>query len=636
MIPFHKSFAFRIFLSSFILLSLPLLVDSFVLLHKRFQESIVIAKKYLVEAPKLREFSFFELLPSKSPIAPLIENALQLKEHFPQAPSEALNKRLKEMAIQGDFVKIIIMSISEDNKYTVVGSSNSEQDVGKDETSLIRFLHVDSGQQEASLLYIAGERKYYFMKIWYIFSPEGRPIGLLVIYTDISEKLNTLLLPDLTHAPLLFAVLAQNTIILAPTDLDLLFQYFAEFDPVEKQRAVEAAAEGVNLRVFPSQPLSVTNAQEYPFFEYSWKNRSYFAAITQIGDSRFYLLTYVSKGIYSMLFSEFAHIYTTYAVILLLCGGCAYLLTRRLARPLNTLTSVMEEIQMGKENLRYSPDWLGFEINLIGETFNEMLNTLIEKKKGAEEARVKAEIYKKELALGEQVQKRLFLEKKVAPPSVDVATRYLPAREVGGDFCDLLLLDDNTYVLMIADAAGKGVEACFYSLLTRSMLRIFSKELKDVAQAISRTNSLFIQDVENSGMFVTTVLAFYTPATRQLRYCSAGHNPPLLRKQNGEVDILESYGTALGVEEKKEGRQVHTHQLYQGDIVVFYTDGITEAHNREKRLFSEKRLMEVVKQEGGRGVEYLADAIIQQIHHFENGAQQHDDITLIVMEVKDA
>ena len=173
-------------------------------------------------------------------------------------------------------------------------------------------------------------------------------------------------------------------------------------------------------------------------------------------------------------------------------GVLSYLVARRLTRPLNTLTATMYEIQGGASEKKCPLDPLGFEINTLAETFNSMLTTLLEKKKIAEEERVQLEIYKKELLLGEEVQKRLYLEKKVVCPGVDVTTRYLPAKEVGGDFCDLFL-DGNNLVLMIADASGKGVEACFYSLLVRSMLRIFSREFDDVAK-LSNKQMSFLRD----------------------------------------------------------------------------------------------------------------------------------------------
>ena len=152
---------------------------------------------------------------------------------------------------------------------------------------------------------------------------------------------------------------------------------------------------------------------------------------------------------------------------------------RRLNYPLYSLTYVMEEIQSNNSSIRYKRDPFGFEINTLGETFNETVNTLLENKALAENERVKVEVYKKELALGEEIQKRLYVDKKTVVPELDLAVRYQPALEVGGDFCDLFL-DKGRLILMIADAAGKGVEGCFYSLLGRSMLRIFSKEFSDV------------------------------------------------------------------------------------------------------------------------------------------------------------
>ena len=235
MIPFRKSLAFRVLFLSFILLSLPILVDAFILLHERYQLAIANAKKYLVELGKTRELPIAELFPSKTPILILLENALNLEESFPKKSSDELNSKLKSLVEKGGFSDIELLEITDDNKYVIIGSSAGMKQIGRDDTTFIKTLGLSVDKIEANSIYIEKERQNYFVNGRIILGPEGKPVGVFVVYTDVAESLNALLLPDVDKYPVYFAILISDTLVYASTDLGLVFQYFTPLSDEKKK-----------------------------------------------------------------------------------------------------------------------------------------------------------------------------------------------------------------------------------------------------------------------------------------------------------------------------------------------------------------------------------------------------------------
>lgn len=307
----------------------------------------------------------------------------------------------------------------------------------------------------------------------------------------------------------------------------------------------------------------------------------------------------------------------------------------RMAKPIQNLSLVMQKIQEGSLNYRYRKDPLGFEINTLGAIFNEMVDAVLGQKRKAEEERIKREIFASELKLGSQVQQSLLPQKMPHYPGVDMAQIYIPAIEVGGDFYDSFVKEKDhqkELFLAVADASGKGVHACLYSLSLRTMLAIYVREYRDIAQAMVATNNLFMQDTGDSGMFVTVLAGIYNYKNKILNYYSCGHNPGLVHRRNGDIEVLEHKGIAMGVREFEKA-EAATVQLQQGDTLVFYSDGITEARNEEYKFFGEERLIDCLKLEGNKSALEIVEKIVAQVNIFVGSAPQHDDITLLVMKI---
>ena len=188
-------------------------------------------------------------------------------------------------------------------------------------------------------------------------------------------------------------------------------------------------------------------------------------------------------------------------------------------------------------------------------------------------------------------RKEFFHAKCPSSPGLDIASGFTPAREVGGDFYDVYVKRDvqpNQLVIAIADASGKGITACFYSLCVRSMLRSYDSTYADLPKIIRSTNNLFCLDTGDTGMFVTAWVGIYDPATKIIRFSSCGHHPAIIKRKDGSLIEVTTSGIALGVApfDKVKADQF---QLETGDWVILYTDGILDARDAEGTHFGKER-----------------------------------------------
>lgn len=314
-------------------------------------------------------------------------------------------------------------------------------------------------------------------------------------------------------------------------------------------------------------------------------------------------------------------------------GAAVALLTRRIARPLKNLSRTMERVQEGASHARYTPDWMGFEINELGKQFNETMEGWLRHAQQAERERIAREKLAEEWRIGHAIQARLFPSHVPGLPGVDIATGNLPAREVNGDFYDLFHLESGKLLLVVSDVAGKGIAACLYALGLRSLIRSFASTSEKVEEIVRKTNDLFWLDAHESSLFATLWLGLYDPKTRMLEFCSQGHPPALL--QRGEsLQELWTNGIALGAQ-KTAVIPTKKIQLTAGDLLLLYTDGIIEAHDPYNQLFGQKRLHDFLLRKKRERPQKIVDELIEEVHLFSQGSPQHDDMTLVVVKISD-
>ena len=237
-----------------------------------------------------------------------------------------------------------------------------------------------------------------------------------------------------------------------------------------------------------------------------------------------------------------------------------------------------------------------------------------------------------ELALAWQIQASFLPDDLPDVPGWQLTATLDPARETSGDFYDFIPLPNGRLGILVADVADKGMGAALYMALSRTLIRTHAIEwCTQPERALSAANRRILMDTRAS-MFVTVFYGILDPVAGTLTYCNAGHNPPyLLSTQNDDaVQALRRTGMALGVVEDATWKQEAV-QLAPGDLLLLYTDGITEAQDLQGAFFGEKRLLETVQANQGRSAQDVQDALIAEVHEFVGDAPQFDDITLIVV-----
>jgi serine phosphatase RsbU (regulator of sigma subunit) len=244
--------------------------------------------------------------------------------------------------------------------------------------------------------------------------------------------------------------------------------------------------------------------------------------------------------------------------------------------------------------------------------------------------RVERERLERELQLAREIQQTFIPSHLHEPPGWELAAVWRAARQVAGDFFDLIELPSGKLGLLIADVADKGMPAALFMVLTRTLVRAAALEQTSPAAVLAQVNDLLVPDARQ-GMFVTAFYGVLSPDTGELAYANAGHNPPvLLRSRTGALEQLARGGMALGVLPAHQAKeQVVT--LERGDCVVFYTDGLTEAFSPQGHLYGEAGLRTAIRAAKGTSAKTMLEALDSSVREHIGTASPSDDLTLIVM-----
>ncbi|MCA9872996.1 MAG: SpoIIE family protein phosphatase [Anaerolineales bacterium] len=233
-----------------------------------------------------------------------------------------------------------------------------------------------------------------------------------------------------------------------------------------------------------------------------------------------------------------------------------------------------------------------------------------------------------ELNVAREIQASLLPYGRPNIPGCEVASFWLAARQVSGDFYDFIRLDNGHWGIIIADVADKGVPAALFMALSRTILRTVAFNRQNPAHVLMRANEILDNEAQ-SDLFVTVFYGVWNPENNTLTYANGGHNPPLLLDRNGRSHLLTGDGMALGVLPQVTIQPQRVH-LHSGDTLIFYTDGVTEAMNEDFDEFGLERLR-VASAPKKRSAVETVEAITQAIHDHAGETPQFDDITLIVM-----
>jgi len=243
-----------------------------------------------------------------------------------------------------------------------------------------------------------------------------------------------------------------------------------------------------------------------------------------------------------------------------------------------------------------------------------------------------AERVRREMEIARRIQMSLLPERSPQVEGLELAGRCVPASAVGGDYYDFFLADGKVG-LLIADVSGHSVGSALMMAITRGVLRSEIARGKSPAEVLAATNAAMYEDLSQAELFITAFYASYDKGTQTLTYANGGHNLPFVwRASEGRCILLDADGMLIGVLEDVfyEERAL---KLQSGDVLILYTDGVTEARDERGEQFGEERLYRVVREKGHLPAQELLDQVYRQVREFSGGLAQSDDITMVIMKV---
>lgn len=256
--------------------------------------------------------------------------------------------------------------------------------------------------------------------------------------------------------------------------------------------------------------------------------------------------------------------------------------------------------------------------------------------KQAQKEHSQLESIQSDLHVAQEIQQTIL--PKEFPPfpdlkSFDLYASMNAAKYVGGDFYDFFLIDRDRLGFVIADVSGKGVPAAIFMAISRTVIRAIALTEHSPSICMERSNKILCQESVND-MFVTVFYGILDIHTGVVRYCNAGHNPPVLMKKDGTVsEIPITHDLILGAFDDTPYHEKEM-KLSAGDNLFLYTDGVTEAMNGRHELYGDRRLLDNCRALAGKSPKEVVEGIIETVAKFEEGAVQSDDITLLSITYK--
>jgi sigma-B regulation protein RsbU (phosphoserine phosphatase) len=236
-----------------------------------------------------------------------------------------------------------------------------------------------------------------------------------------------------------------------------------------------------------------------------------------------------------------------------------------------------------------------------------------------------------ELNVGRDIQQSMLPETVPAIAEISLCASMDAAREVGGDFYDYFMLSEDELCFCVGDVSGKGVGAALFMAMSKLLIKSRASDDRRPSRILSRVNSDLAKDNPQC-MFVTVFLGVINLRTGEVTYTNAGHNSPLIKRASGAVDTVpDRHGPVLGIEEEVEYGESRF-QLEQPDVLLVFTDGITEALDHEDRLYSDERLLQTLAEIGELDPQSVLNGVRESVDLFAAGAEQADDITMITLQ----
>ncbi len=248
---------------------------------------------------------------------------------------------------------------------------------------------------------------------------------------------------------------------------------------------------------------------------------------------------------------------------------------------------------------------------------------------------IAARQHERELEIAKNIQMGLLPAQPPEVPGISMAGTCVSAAHVGGDYYDFLVNEDNSLDVVIADVSGHNVAAALIMAEVRTFIQGRAASRQDARHLTRALNSFFYTNLVKAEMFITLFYLKYFPDSQRIAYCNAGHNPPLVwRKSQQTIHHLDAEGLILGIMSDVE-YEIKSDELEAGDLVLLYTDGVTEARNEKGEFFGEQGLYNFIKEHKDEEPEKIIAQLLNELHAFTGSHIFKDDITLVVMRIEE-
>lgn len=323
-----------------------------------------------------------------------------------------------------------------------------------------------------------------------------------------------------------------------------------------------------------------------------------------------------------------------YGVALVVSILAAYLLMNLVVAPIRKLTDGMLAVSQGRTDhqiMIQSND----EFGQIARVFNDMTRRFNQ----AQRNLLEQERLQQEMQVAQEIQHTLLPRELPQIEGYDVSSMYRSAKEVGGDYFDFVWVDDNVLGVAVADVSGKGIPGSLVMTMIRTALRLEARGNHNATDVMAKVNSFVTRDMKK-GMFVTMFYIILDSRRRIIQYTCAGHNPMILyREETDQIYYLKPRGFPVGIDLPnpdlfQKSLTQESVKLKKGDVLLLYTDGITEAMNPRREQFGEKRLLDLVRQHHELSAEEFVQKLSEEIARFTEEYPQNDDITCVAIKEK--
>ena len=308
-------------------------------------------------------------------------------------------------------------------------------------------------------------------------------------------------------------------------------------------------------------------------------------------------------------------------------------LSRHLSQPLRTLFQAVSRLGDGELDHRIEPK-LQDEFGQIADAFNGMASSLQRYMRRVESEAQRREQLESEFRIAAQIQQSLLPNKLPETEGLELSALSRPAREVGGDFYDVALVGNDSLYFAIGDATNKGLPAAIHVTQCASAIRTLAREGYSPAQVLRQVNALLYENLGDSCRFVTMFLAKLDLDTRALTFSSAGHNPPVLFRTSASDPLFlkDKNGLPLGL--SIDGTyDDQTIQLYRDDMLLLYTDGLSEAMNARGELLGMDKVVQTLGGVAGAFEESVLGTVLKRVEAHECGVQ-NDDLTMLMIRLR--